>query len=244
MIKDSPALLRTRSSHDILKSALTAVRPLELEPTSPSIEIDPEKPLLIVDVDEVLALFMHGFGRFVATRGYEMRVDRFALFQNIYRLGESECIDLPTGRTLFDDFFRFADDIDPTPDAAHSLRKLAHAGVTIVILTNAPPHAREPRARWLVKHGMDYPMIINQGPKGEAIAALAARTNKPVAFVDDLIGNLDSAAQAAPQVLRFQLVADPRLRDLAPTAPDRHRRIDHWPQLYDALARALNVSAV
>ena len=242
MIKDSPALLRTRSSHDILKSALTAVRPLELEPTSLSVEIDPEKPLLIVDVDEVLALFMHGFGRFVATRGYEMRVDRFALFQNIYRLGESECIDLATGRTLFDDFFRFADDIDPTPDAAHSLRKLAHAGVTIIILTNAPPHAREPRARWLVKHGMDYPMIINQGPKGEAIAALAARTTKPVAFVDDLIGNLDSAAEAAPDVQRFQLVADVRLRSMAPTAPDRHRRIDHWPQLYDALAQALEVS--
>jgi len=93
-----------------------------------------------------------------------------------------------------------------------------------------------------VKHGMDYPMIINQGPKGEAIAALAARTNKPVAFVDDLIGNLDSSAQAAPQVRRFQLVADPRLRELAPTAPDRHRRIDHWPQLYDALAEALDVS--
>jgi len=243
VIKDSPALLRTRSSHDILKSALTAVRPLELEPTSPSIEIDPEKPLLIVDVDEVLALFMHGFGRFVATRGYEMRVDRFALFQNIYRLGESECIDLATGRTLFDDFFRFAaEDIDPAPDAAHSLRKLRQAGVTIVILTNAPPHAREPRARWLVKHGMDYPMIINQGPKGAAIAQLAARTRGPVAFIDDLMGNLDSAAEAAPDVQRFQLVADARLRGMAPTAPDRHRRIDHWPQLYDALARALDVS--
>jgi len=206
------------------------------------VAIDPEKPLLIVDVDEVLALFMHGFGRFVATRGYEMRVDRFALFQNIYRLGESDCIDLATGRTLFDDFFRFADAIDPTPEAAHSLRKLAHAGVGVVILTNAPPHAREPRARWLVKHGMDYPMIINQGPKGAAIAELAARTKKPVAFVDDLLGNLDSAAEAAPQVHRFQLVADVRLRGMAPTAPDRHRRIDLWPQLYDALAEALQVN--
>ena len=220
------------------------MRPLTPDCSPGSAPIDPEKPLLIVDVDEVLALFMHGFGRFVATRGYEMRVDRFALFQNIYRLGDSDCIDLATGRTLFDDFFRFADDIDPTPDAAHSLRKLAHAGVGIVILTNAPPHAREPRARWLVTHGMDYPMIINQGPKGVAIAELAARTTRPVAFVDDLIGNLDSAAEAAPEVHRFQFVADDRLRPLAPTAPDRHRRIDLWPQLYDALVEVLEVGSL
>ena len=219
------------------------MRPLDADNTCASVEIDPEKPLLIVDVDEVLALFMHGFGRFVAARGYELRVDRFALFQNIYRHGESEHLDLASGRTLFDDFFRFAaEDIDPAPDAAHSLRKLAHAGVTIVVLTNAPPHAREPRSRWLAKHGMDYPMIINQGVKGAAIAELAARTQKPVAFVDDLIGNLDSAAEAAPHVSRFQLVADARLRGLAPCAPDRHRRIDHWPQLYDALAEALGVN--
>ena len=218
--------------------------PLNPDVTSSSVAIDPQKPLLIVDVDEVLALFMHGFGRFVASRGYELRVDRFALFQNIYRHGESEHLDLATGRTLFDDFFRFAaEDIDPAPDAAHSLRKLAHAGVTIVVLTNAPPHARDPRGRWLATHGMAYPLIINQGPKGAAIAELAARTQKPVAFVDDLLGNLDSAAEAAPQVARVQLVADARLRGMAPSAPDRHRRIGHWPQLYDALAEAVGVTA-
>jgi hypothetical protein len=205
--------------------------------------IDPEKPLLIVDVDEVLALFMHGFGRYVATRGYELRMEKFALFQNIYRRGEAEHLDLATGRSLFDDFFRFAaEDIDPAPDAAHSLRALSHAGAAVVILTNAPEHAREPRGRWLVKHGMDYPLIINDGAKGAAIAALAAQTRGPVAFVDDLLGNLESAAEAAPRVHRFQLVADERLRPIAPTAPERHRRIDHWPALRDALAEVLEIA--
>jgi hypothetical protein len=218
------------------------VRPLDVELTPQAVAIDPQKPLLIVDIDEVLALFMHGFGRFVGERGYEMRVDKFALFQNIYRQGESEHVDLESGRALFDDFFRFGcEDIEAAPEAAHSLRKLARAGVTIVILTNAPPHARAPRARWLAKHGMDYPLLINQGPKGAAVAALAARTTAPVAFIDDLLGNLDSAAEAAPDVRRFQLVADARLRGFAPASPDRHRRIDHWPQLYGALAEALGV---
>ena len=209
--------------------------PVDFDPP----RIDPERPLLIVDVDEVLGLFMHGFGQFVAQRGYEMRLERFALFQNLYRPGAVEHLDLETGRALFNDYFRHgSEDMQPAPDAGDSLRALSdHA--TIVILTNAPDHAREPRARWLIRHGMDYPLLINSGPKGGAVAALAARTAKACAFVDDLIPNLDSAAEAAPAVHRFQLVADPRLALLAPSAPDRHVRIDDWPTLREAIRDVL-----
>lgn len=203
-------------------------------------QIDPCRPLLIVDVDEVLGLFMHGFGRFVAERGFELRLERFALFQNLYRPGSVECLDMETGRVLFNDFFRDGSEaMEPAPDAVDSLKEL-NEQASIVILTNAPDHAREPRARWLARHGMAYPLLINSGPKGGAVAALAARTQGPAAFVDDLIPNLDSAAQAAPCVHRFQLVADPRLAALAPSAPDRHRRIDDWPTLKSAISAALS----
>ncbi|MDR3475730.1 MAG: hypothetical protein P4M09_29130, partial [Devosia sp.] len=200
------------------------------EPQAPStVEVRADRPLLIVDVDEVLGLFMHGFGRFVAERGYELRLERFALFQNLYQAGASEPLDLATGRVLFDDFFRFgAEDMDPAPHAVESLTRLSR-NAHIVVLTNAPGHAREPRGRWLARHGIDFPLVINEGPKGAAVATLAARTLGPAAFVDDLLPNLDSAALAAPAVHRFQLVADERLRLLAPAAPERHRRIDHWP---------------
>ena len=195
-----------------------------------AVEVRPDRPLLIVDVDEVLGLFMHGFGRFVAERGYEMRVERFALFQNIYKAGESQHIDVATGKALLDDFFRFGSEhMEPAPHALASLNRLAdHA--SIVVLTNAPDHGRLPRARWLARHGIDYPMIINEGPKGAAVAALAARTEHPAAFVDDLLHNLDSAAREAPNVHRFQHVADERLRQYAPVSP-LHRRIDDWPTL-------------
>jgi hypothetical protein len=47
--------------------------------------VAPTAPLVIVDVDEVLARFMHGFGDVHRRHGFELRFDRFALFQNIYR---------------------------------------------------------------------------------------------------------------------------------------------------------------
>ena len=205
--------------------------------------VDPRKPLLIVDVDEVLALFVHGFARHITPQGYDFRLDKFALFENIYRRGDTEHLDLVSGRTLLDDFYRFAsEDVDPAPDAAHALRRIAHGGASVVILTNAPDHAREPRARWLAHHGMDFPLIINHGLKGPPVASLAAQTTGTVAFVDDLLTNLDSVAECAPRVHRFQLIADERLRPIAPTDPDRHRRIDHWPALSDALEAALGLS--
>jgi hypothetical protein len=203
--------------------------------------VAPAAPLVVVDVDEVLAMFMRGFGAFVAGHGYEMRINKFALFQNIYRLTDGEELDLDRGRELFNLFFETdVEHIDPAPGACEALARLS-AFASIVILTNAPRHGREPRARWLAKHGFPYPLIINSGPKGPAVATLAARTTGPAAFIDDLLPNLESVASEAPTVTRFQLVADERLRPLAPANPHRHQRIDHWPSLAVAIAEALGL---
>lgn len=201
--------------------------------------IRPDKPLLIVDVDEVLAHFMAGFERYIGRHGYEMRIDRFALFQNLYRPGEADCLDFETGKGLFDDFFRDgADDLDPVIGAADALADLStRAGV--VILTNAPAHALESRTGWLSTHGFDYPMILHSGLKGPTILAMSRMTSGPACFIDDLLPNLDSSEQSAPNVKRFQIIADDRLRPLAPTAPDRHDYHEAWTTLGPALDAAV-----
>lgn len=190
-------------------------------------------------MDEVIGLFMQGFGRFLEDRGLEFRVDRFALFQNIFEPGADTHLPIEAGRAHFDDFFRYGcGDMEPAPGAVDALSRVSkHAD--IVILTNAPGNARLARARWLGRHRLDYPLVLNSGPKGPAAAALARQTGASVAFVDDLIPNLDSVAEAAPHVARFQMVADPRLRPLAPTAPERHQRIDEWPELAEAILQAI-----
>jgi hypothetical protein len=199
----------------------------------------PTSALVIVDVDEVLAQFMRGFGAFVGRHGFELRVDRFALFQNIYRPGETEHLDLIAGKALFDDFFRDgADDLVPAIGAADALADLS-TRAEVVILTNAPEHGRLARAKWLKTHGFDYHLIINSGPKGPAAAQLAARTSGPAVFVDDLLPQLESVAEKAPRIGRFQMVSDERLRPFAPSAPDRHVRIDEWPALKAAIEERL-----
>jgi hypothetical protein len=193
----------------------------------------------VVDVDEVLAMFMRGFERFIGGHGYEMRIERFALFQNIFRPGEAEHLDVAAGRVLFEKFFETdVEHIEPAPGAAEALKALSDRA-SIVILTNAPAQGRAPRARWLVRHGFDYPMVVNTGLKGPPVAAIAAMTMGRAAFIDDLLPNLDSVAEAAPAVATFQTVADRRLRPLAFSAPERHARIDDWDELARAIAAAI-----
>jgi hypothetical protein len=68
---------------------------------------------------------------------------------------------------------------------------------------------------------------------------MSRRTSGPACFIDDLLPNLESSAQAAPAVKRFQIIADTRLRPLAPTAPDRHGLHEDWTTLGPALEAAV-----
>ena len=207
-------------------------------PTLASLGLSSERPLVLVDVDEVLGLFMQGFGDFLAGEGLEMRVEKFALFQNIYRPGATEHLEIPEGSRLFDAFFSgHCDQIEPAPGAIAALNRLRdHA--EILILSNAPADAEVLRTRWLAKHGLKHPLILNSGPKGPIAAGLTAQTPEPTAFVDDLLSNLDSVADHSPATATFQHVADLRLRPFAPRS-ERHRRIDDWAELGAALEAAV-----
>jgi len=211
-------------------------------PSAPALEslgLSRERPLVIVDVDEVLGLFMQGFGAFIAERGYELRFERFALFQNIYRPGAAEHLDLAEGRELFNAFFRAGcGEIEPAPGAVAALNRLK-ARAEILILSNAPAEAERLRGEWLRRHGLPEALILSSGPKGPITAGLVAQTRGKSAFVDDLIPNLDSVAEHSPATATFQHVADLRLRPLAPRS-DRHPRIDDWAELGEAIAAAVS----
>ncbi len=194
--------------------------------------------LAVIDVDEVLGLFVQGFDRWLRGHGHELRMTSFALFANLYPVGGAEPADKIVGRGLFDGYFAEGCGVmEPAPGAAEALARVA-ARAAVVILTNAPECSRRLRGDWLRENGLPYPLVVNSGPKGPAVAALAAAAGGPCAFVDDLLSNLDSVADLAPAVARFQLVADPALRAFAPRG-DRHPRVEDWRALEPLLARTL-----
>jgi hypothetical protein len=197
-----------------------------------------QRPLVIVDVDEVLGLFMKGFGEFLAEQGLELRVERYGLFENVFRPGSREPISQAEGMPLYDAFFRTCcGRMEPVPGAVAALQRLSRRA-EIIILSNAPAEAEALRRGWLREHGLAYPLILNRGPKGPMTAGLVRQIQGRSAFIDDILQNLDSVAEHAPQTATFQHIADERLRAFAPRS-ERHRRIDDWDQLGLAVEEAV-----
>ena len=201
------------------------------------------RPLVICDCDEVLLHFVAPFADYLlAEHGLSLNLDSFALSGNIRR-ADGSAIDATGFMPLLNGFFdTHMVTQTPTPGAADALATLAET-CNIVILTNVDDRHNGVRTAELARQGMPYPVICNAGPKGDPVRDLMNRYGANTgAFIDDLPPHHGSVRRAAPHVFRLHMVADPRLRDLIPAAPDADARIDDWATALPVLQAALGVT--
>jgi hypothetical protein len=200
-----------------------------VRPQLDAIALDPNRPLIISDADEVLFLFMEAFERFLATRDLWIDLSSFALAGNIKRLGTNEPIGVEAARELLPGFFAEATEtMEPVPGAADALAALSERA-QVVIVSNVPVEQRDARIRALARHSMAYPVVANVGAKGGVVRHLADQVRGPVFFLDDIPHNHMSVATHAEDVRRIHFVADSRLARLIPASEHSHHRIDDWP---------------
>ena len=165
-----------------------------------TLELDPARPLIISDADEVLLRFMAQLEHFLEKRGLWIDLGNFAISGNIKSLETNEPVEVPD---LIDEFFDAETrDIQPTSGAAQSLETLA-VRAQIIVLTNLPAKNKQERIENLNAHGMNYPVIVGSGAKGPAVAWLSSRISAHVFFLDDIPHNVDSVAEHAPEVRAF-----------------------------------------
>ncbi|MCJ9429233.1 hypothetical protein [Kordiimonas marina] len=193
--------------------------------------LTPERPLLMVDADEVLLQFVARLERFLLDVGYELRLESFRLSGNIFDQASGDRADAATCKGLIARFFDdCVDDIGAVEGAAEALAALSEH-YQPVILTNVPKRCRARRQASLATLGLDYPVLANAGEKGPAAKRLASAAAHPAVFIDDLPPQHASVAAHAPHVHRVHFVADPRLGPLLPKAEHAHIRLDDWPAL-------------
>jgi hypothetical protein len=206
------------------------------------VSLDPKRPLIICDADEVLVQFVAGFERFLERQDLYLDLTTFALHGNVKHRSTNEPVDNREVSRLLDAFFASDTGIlDVVPGAADALAALSgHA--QIVILSNLPDHARAARVDHLRANGMPYPVIAGSGPKGVVVKRIIDGFDERVVFVDDLPPHLTSVATQTPHVHRLHFIADPRLAKLLPPAQDAHRRIDDWPTAHAWIASVLDGS--
>lgn len=194
-----------------------------------NLSLSGDRPVIVCDADEVLVKFIAGLEAYLARRGFHLDVSSLAIHGNVRHGPEGDVVARDQVTELMQAFFaEGTETLEPVPGAAEALVGLsAHA--EIVILSNVPASDADKRTRNLCRHGMDYPLIPNEGVKGPALAAIAARAHgQPIFFIDDLPHNLKSAAEHAAHSTRLHYMADPRLSRLMPTSAHAHYRPHDW----------------
>ncbi len=210
------------------------------EALAASIHLDPAKPLLIVDADEVLFHFMAAFLSFIESRGHAFVFRSYALSGNVLAEADGPPLPREAVTALLEAFFvERTREIPPDPDAAPALRRLIRDGVQAVVLSNVPSGAADDRRHALEAAGIDLALVPWSGPKGEAVKALAARTRGGAAFVDDIAQHHVSVAESAPDVYRLHYVTHPELRRLLGPVEAADDQAESWPALERLIRRRL-----
>ena len=184
------------------------------------------RPLLIVDADEVLFLFVEGLSNFLGERGLVLDLSSYRLHGNVKNRDGIAVADAEVTE-LLGVFRRAVDSLTCVEGARESLARLSPL-LDIVVLSNVTKAQAPARLRNLTKHGFAYPLVTNGGLKGPAVKTLASRSGRPAFFIDDIPQQLASAAEEAPDVFRIHLIGDERLKPLLPAAPHAHLRADTW----------------
>ena len=185
------------------------------------------RPLLVVDADEVLLKFVDGFDRFLRVQGLYLDLLSYRLHGNVKRITDDASVLDVEVTALLDEFRRDLDSLEMVDGARDALSRLS-LECNIVVLSNVTPEQAISRLRNFAAHGIAFPLVSNNGPKGPAVKALAAYSGKPVFFVDDIPQHLASVAITLPDVLRVHLIGDKRLKPLLPKAEHAHIRADDW----------------
>lgn len=216
----APQPMRRYGLHDAVAPQLLAL------------QLDPDRPVLAVDADEVLVHFARHLQRFMAAKGFLLDLSAYRLDGAVTRASDGLEATAQEFRALFNGFFR--EEVgrqELVAGAAETLRALAEdpeVSAQVLVLTNVPQAQRAARIANLAAQGVDYPLVANVGGKGRALRFLWDHTRGPVVFIDDSAHQLSSAETRAPGVRRVHFVADPDLRRVAGSVAAADYRMTDW----------------
>jgi hypothetical protein len=200
------------------------------------------KPLLVVDVDEVVLEFVRPFMGFLEHRGFHLRTDSFRLNGNVIDVSTGMAADDKTVEILVEDLFCEQEHWQTAVEgAADTLEKLGRE-VAVVMLTAMPHRHFERRRRLLDRFGLTYPLLTTEAAKGPAIERLRRDRGMPVAFVDDIPHNLVSVRQSVPDAALFHLMSFAPFKAVLPKLPDDIIRTEGWADAESLIAEALGIN--
>ena len=200
-----------------------------------------DRPLLVLDVDDVVLEFVRPFPHFLRTRGFGLTLASFRLTGNISETATGRLIEQPEVTELLGEFFDTQAEWQSITEGATDALKMLGKGAEIVMLTAMPHKHRAVRRAHLDALGLNYPLLTTEMAKGPAIAKLRGLKARPVAFVDDQPSNLISARNSVADAHLFHLMADNSLRAFLPPTPPDIFSVEDWREAAPKIADALGL---
>lgn len=200
-----------------------------------------DRPLLVLDVDDVVLEFIRPFPHFLKSRGFGLTLASFRLTGNIAETASGRLIEQPEVTTLLGEFFDAQADWQSITDGAEDALAVLSDSAEIVLLTAMPHKHRAVRRAHLDALGLPYPLLTTEMAKGPAVAKLRGKKRRPVAFVDDQPSNLVSVQNSVADAHLFHLMADNSLRAFLPPVPDGIVVLQDWREAAPKIAAALGL---
>ncbi len=178
------------------------------------------RPLLVVDVDEVVVHMVKPLIPWLEGRGLRLDLNSYSLGGNIRQADTNAAVAKETVRDLVQAFFDEQIHAQEAVDNAAAVLDRLQTLCDVVLLTNAPHRHRGTRRTSLITQGITAALITNDGPKGPPVAALrqralAAGAPDIVVFIDDSTANLESVRASVPTAKLVHFIAHPEFRALA-----------------------------
>ncbi|MEP3047572.1 MAG: hypothetical protein ABJL55_11560 [Roseibium sp.] len=179
------------------------------------------RPLIICDVDEVILHMILHLEQYLGERDLIFLNHEYRLTGNIAHRENRTPLHADQVRKHLMQFFDEESHRQTMVTGANDALRSLSEDWEIVLLTNLPGHHnKSSRETLLAGMGVPYPVLTNSGPKGGAVAALAAGRSLPVVFIDDSPTNHTSVQASLPSSTQIQFIADQRF--LKSVKPDKH----------------------
>ena len=204
------------------------------------ISLSNDLPLLILDADEVLLYFAIPFSNFLEKNGWKLKLTDYRLDNAIFNKRNNKLASEQMYKILINKFIEEETYNQPAiSDAIKELNQIKKIA-QIVILSNVPRKFEKDRIFNLRKNNLNFPLICNEGCKGEALRILSKKTLKKVIFVDDNPYQIKSAAKCAPKIIRSHFTICDLVKSVMPKSKYANYEPKNWKELGSIITKIFN----
>ena len=204
-----------------------------------NLKLEKCKPLIIFDADEVLVHFAEPFSIFLEKNNHRLNLTGYRL--------DNAILDKKTGKVAHKDVskdlvWKFINEetiSQPASNGASDALKTLNQKAQIIILSNVPFSAFDDRVKNLKSLDMDFPLISNEGPKGEAVKAILKNHNSISFFVDDNPYQIESVHKDNMKTICIHFSVCDLVKPYMPKAVGATIEPSSWKELVQQISKYL-----